>query len=573
MTDAEPPAGRASGGWTLPREAGWLIAGFAALVPAWGLRGAPGPLYEEGFNVVHAELVLGGQTPGVDFHALYGPLGPWLMAGWFKLVGPSIGAQRVIGALLLIAIVLGVRQLLRPWGRNVATVAAVVTSVVVYAQGSLMAVSWWYGYAAVIWGVLLVRSAGPATSPEEGDVRPTPWETVRLVAGGLLFGLALGARVDLALAVAAAGGAALWAHHDRTAFRGVLGRVAAGGAVGLIPLAAYIWLAGPGRAWRVLVVDPVFTLRPYRTLPPPSFFELQGLNRSLRLAPDWPLPAPGLAAQLALWFWISVAAVALLVTVAAILRREQTALVPVAALALATLPQLLQRPDPGHLVLVTAIPLAALPVSCSLAVGLWRRRRAGATGGTAPGSVPARPMGSIGPAWLALTPAIVILLIPALTLGPWLRAVTGEPGRSATDVTVGDRSLLVPTSLGPPIQQVVTELAARAQPGDLMIVTPGDLTRAYNNWTALYTLFPKLTVGTYHSEMDPGFTNVEGSTLPDELARADWVLVSPALPQLREANRSAEAGEPAAQRVFNRRFCPVVETQVLSLWGVCPTEG
>ena len=129
------------------------------------------------------------------------------MAGWFKLVGPSIGAQRVIGALLLIAIVLGVRQLLRPWGRNVATVAAVVTSVVVYAQGSLMAVSWWYGYAAVIWGVLLVRSAGPATSPEEGDVQPTPWETVRLVAGGLLFGLALGARVDLALAVAAAGGA------------------------------------------------------------------------------------------------------------------------------------------------------------------------------------------------------------------------------------------------------------------------------------------------------------------------------------------------------------------------------
>ncbi|MBK9559856.1 MAG: hypothetical protein IPO44_09985 [Candidatus Microthrix sp.] len=324
MTDAEPPAGRASGGWTLPREAGWLIAGFAALIPAWGLRGAPGPLYEEGFNVLHAELVLGGQTPGVDFHALYGPLGPWLMAGWFKLVGPSIGAQRVIGALLLIAIVLGVRQLLRPWGRNVATVAAVVTSVVVYAQGSLMAVSWWYGYAAVIWGVLLVRSAGPATSPEEGDVRPTPWETVRLVAGGLLFGLALGARVDLALAVAAAGGAALWAHHDRTAFRGVLGRVAAGGAVGLIPLAAYIWLAGPGRAWRVLVVDPVFTLRPYRTLPPPSFFELQGLNRSLRLAPDWPLPAPGLATQLALWFWISVAAVALLVTVAAIFRREQT---------------------------------------------------------------------------------------------------------------------------------------------------------------------------------------------------------------------------------------------------------
>lgn len=117
--------------WVLPREAGYLITAFAALAPAWGLRGAPGPLYEEGFTVLHAELVLQGQTPGVDFHALYGPLGPWFMGLWFKVFGPSIGAQRVVGALLLIAIVLGVRQLLRPWGRNVATAAAVVTSITV----------------------------------------------------------------------------------------------------------------------------------------------------------------------------------------------------------------------------------------------------------------------------------------------------------------------------------------------------------------------------------------------------------------------------------------------------------
>ena len=71
---ADPPGDQEAGdGWTLPVEAGWLLTAVAALAPAWGLRGAPGPLYEEGFTVLHAELVVQGQTPGVDFHALYGP--------------------------------------------------------------------------------------------------------------------------------------------------------------------------------------------------------------------------------------------------------------------------------------------------------------------------------------------------------------------------------------------------------------------------------------------------------------------------------------------------------------------
>ncbi|MFZ1308550.1 MAG: hypothetical protein WAR60_05225, partial [Candidatus Microthrix parvicella] len=210
--------------WVLPREAGYLITAFAALAPAWGLRGSPGPLYEEGFTVLHAELVLQGQTPGVDFHALYGPLGPWFMGLWFKVFGPSIGAQRVVGALLLIAIVLGVRQLLRPWGRNVATAAAVVTSITVYSAGTLVAVAWWFGLAAVLWGVLLLREVPPGLLDGEQTRGPlatssTPVQFARLAGAGLLFGLALGFRPDLALAVVLAGGGALWAARSRAAIR------------------------------------------------------------------------------------------------------------------------------------------------------------------------------------------------------------------------------------------------------------------------------------------------------------------------------------------------------------------
>ncbi|MEZ5380259.1 MAG: glycosyltransferase family 39 protein [Microthrixaceae bacterium] len=539
--------------WQLPREAGWLIAAVAAVVPAWGLRGAPGPLYEEGFTVLHAQLVQAGQTPGVDFHALYGPLGPWFMSGWFRVFGASIGAQRVVGALLLVAIVLGVRQLLRPWGRNTATVAAVVTSVVVYSAGTLVAVAWWFAFAAVLWAMVLLRIEGPQ--------RPAAW-----AGAGILSGLAIGFRPDVALAVALAGGAAWWVGRNADERCRLVRPVLGGLAAGLMPLAIYTLVLGPARAWRVLVVGPVFTLRPYRSLPPPPFGELQGLSRSLRLAPDWPLPAPPLAAQVALWFWVSVAATLMLVLAAVRARRTTPALVPVAALALALLPQLVQRPDLGHLALTTAVPLAALPVT--IATLLSHNERTRVSVGTQGDQL--RPELGV----LALLPVVVVLvLFPAPTLGPWTRALTGQSTRDASQVTVGDRSLPVARSLAPPVQRVVNDLAGRAQPGDRLIVAPSDLTRAYDNPVALYTLFPDLTVGTYHSEMDPGFTNVPGSSLPDELTQADWVLVSPPRPQLAEPNRSADAGDPAAQRAFDARFCPVVETQVLSLWGVCPTAG
>lgn len=557
----------ASDSWTLPVEAGWLITAIAAVAPAWGLRGAPGPLYEEGFTVLHAELVLQGQTPGVDFHALYGPLGPWLMAGWFKLVGPSIGAQRVIGALLLIAIVLGVRQLFRLWGRNVATMAAVVTSITVFSAGTLVAVAWWFGLAAVLWGVLLLRVGGPA-----GHARPaTPaWA---LVGGGLLFGLAMGFRPDLALAVLLAGGAALWAGRTRAVLSRVWRSVAAGLVAGLIPLAVYTLVAGPARAWRVLVTDPVFTLRPYRSLPPPPFDDLQGLSRSLRLSPDWPLPAPPLAAQVALWFWVSVLATLLLVAAARLARRSMPALIPVAALALATLPQLVQRPDLGHLALVTAIPLAALPIAlATLTQGSASRTRepTGPPQGVCTPEFAAFSGRTGATGWLVLLPVVLLVVVfPAPSMGPWSRAVTGQSTRDAGLVTIGDRSLPVSGTAEAPIQRIVNQLATLAKPGDRLIVAPSDLTRAYDNAVALYTLFPDLTVGTYHSEMDPGFTNVAGSSLPGELEKADWVLVSPSRPNLAEPNRSADAGDPAAQRAFDERFCPVVETQMLSLWGVC----
>ena len=544
--------------------------------------------------MLHAELVLGGQTPGVDFHALYGPLGPWLMAGWFKLVGPSIGAQRIVGALLLIAIVLGVRQLLRPWGRNLATVAAVVTSVTVYSAGTLVAVAWWFGLAAVLWGVLLTRVGGPSgltfgtngAPPQPGTKPP-----VALVGGGLLFGLSLGFRPDLAVAVLLAGGAALVAGRSRAGvsrrWRPMLG----GFAAGLVPLAIYTLIIGPAQAWRVLVTGPVFTLRPYRSLPPPPFSDLQGLSRSLRLSPDWPLPAPPLAAQVALWFWVAVAATLLLLAAAWLARRTRPALLPVAGLALATLPQLVQRPDLGHLALVTAIPLAALPVAlATLFRGLAPARRPTPPATREPKQPPdghdhsrvreghtvgaGDELGVDGLGWLVIVPLVLLLvLFPAPALGPWTRAVTGQSTRDAAEVTVGDRSVPVAASLRPPAQQVVDQLAARARPGDRLIVAPSDLTRAYDNPVALYTLFPDLTVGTYHSEMDPGFANVPGSSLPGELSQADWVLLSPSRPNLAEPNRSADAGDPAAQRAFDERFCPVIETQVLSLWGVCTDPG
>ena len=64
-----------------------------------------------------------------------------------------------------------------------------------------------------------------------------------------------------------------------------------------------------------------------------------------------------------------------------------------------------------------------------------------------------------------------------------------------------------------PIVDAVTE------PGDRLIVGPGDLRKTPYSEAFLYYLLPELVPGTRYIEMDPGVANAADSGLADEVAR------------------------------------------------------
>ena len=59
-----------------------------------------------------------------------------------------------------------------------------------------------------------------------------------------------------------------------------------------------------------------------------------------------------------------------------------------------------------------------------------------------------------------------------------------------------------------------------------MFVGPGDLSRTVYADTYVYWLFPELETSTYYIEMDPGLADAEGSGMAEDIASADFVVLT-----------------------------------------------
>ena len=75
----------------------FLILGLAFALPLRGLLRNQGPPMEEGFMLVFPERVLAGDIPNLDFLHLYGPGSLWALAGWMKIFGVTLEAERLFG--------------------------------------------------------------------------------------------------------------------------------------------------------------------------------------------------------------------------------------------------------------------------------------------------------------------------------------------------------------------------------------------------------------------------------------------------------------------------------------------
>ena len=280
----------------------------------------------------------------------------------------------------------GAGLLVRWWGRWVAVAAVLLNVMFVMPAVQLIAIPW-TGGAALALGALvaLLQARHDVGRRRATGARAPRWA----LTGGVLAGVAMLFRIDLGLAVALGGGAAIWGLP-----RPVVKRAVIGAAIGLAPYVVHLATAGPGNVVRGMVDRPdhpsprpraTFRSRPTRVTSsasrassPPS----TGRGRSPGSRPRSSCSrgsccspcSPSRSSRFGIWR----------------VRRDPAAFRPRVLLAgalfgVGMFPQALQRADSAHLAWVggTVVVLAARRA------GRARRRRSGRRGGprgSAPGA-------------------------------------------------------------------------------------------------------------------------------------------------------------------------------------------
>jgi len=500
---------------------------------------------EEGFMLYFPQRMWRGDVPNVDFLHLYGPGALHVLMGWYKVFGDTLAAERTFGLVQHVAIILALFALARPWGRVAATAVASLSVFYILTPIGLTAMAWNGGLALTLWSAVCVVRGKSDPDPDPKRQR------VSWLVGAALAGLALTYRPDLAIAVGLVFG---WLVLTR---RESVRPVVAGGVVGLVPLWVHLVMAGPVAAFRGMFMDPVFHLRGGRALPrPPSWNRLDGALQAIAESapPWWGLPHLPASNGIFLWFFAMLIGTGLMVGFAVWQRRRvvdgrSTALLVVALVSAGILPQALQRPDSTHLTWVTCISWPFAIVAVADVMRQWRP------------AVPRRAALSIGAA-VALT--LTFVLTSLFTFRYYvLHARVGLGQVHGTFEVQRDGRVFY---FGSPraalaSQEVIDDLDRLAEPGERLFVGPHILSRTFYGDVIFYWMFPELDPATYYVEMDPGLANAPGSRLADDLATADWVILTSFWAGWSEPNSSMDHGSPEPDRVVAERFCQFGEYQ------------
>jgi hypothetical protein len=521
-----------------PQPATWwiivVIASVAYLLPLRALLHAPGAAMEEGFMLVFPDRVLHGAIPNKDFLYLYGPGSMWALAAVYKVFGTNLVVERLAGLTQLVGLAVGAGMLTRWWGRSVAIAAVVLNVMFVMPSLQLIAIPWTGGVALALGALVALLQARHDASGR--------WALI----GGVLAGFAMLFRIDIGLALALGGTAALWG-----LARPIIKRAVIGTGIGLAPYLVHLATAGPATVWRGMLIDPMIHLRAARRLPvPPDPGRLVGVARVIAgVDRSWPLPRLTPAQQLFVWFvLLAFLAVALVAFGIWRVRRDPSAFRPRVLLAgalfgLGTFPQAVQRADSAHLAWVSGTVVVLLPAALADAITLvrpgWRMSRVGIRAGV--GVVLA-----------------VSLLLPTYTARRYVSAVQDSVHLPTTiDITnegcawyVGDDP-----GLARSIDALLRAVERDVQPGSRVIVGNTDMRRVPYNDTFLYYLLPRYVPGTASMEFEPGLTNRPGTTLTAEMERADAFIASDRWLSWDEPNDSMKPGDPGPADVLHRDFC------------------
>ena len=543
---------RLGGAWQRGALATWAAIGAVCALIALPLRGlfhTTGGTMEEGFMMVFPERMLKGDLPNRDFLHLYGPGALQVLAAWYKVVGVSLESERTFGLIQHLAIIFALFTLARPWGRIAAAAVAGLAVFYVVTPIGLTAMAWNGGLALCLWSIVFALRARTIASPRRS-----------LLAAGVLAGLALTYRPDLALALIFVYAWYLWRNpHWRT--------VVIAAFVGLAPMWVHVALVGPSTAFRGMVIDPVFKLRAGRELPrPPSWSHLDGSLQAIAelIPPWWKLPALSAPKSLFLWFFSMLIVPVLLVWVAARLWRQShspraATLLCGALFSLGLVSQALQRPDSTHLSWVTCV---SFPLLILAVVEYVRQRRPRAT------------QRQLVTAGVATAVALTFVVAPLFTFRYYLLHARVSVGNVQTPFPVsrnGRRFYL--GDFGPYLasRDVIADLDKLSKPGERLLVGPSDLRRTWYSDAFFYYMFPELTPATYFIEMDPGLANAPRSRLASDVASSDWVILTGFWDGWREPNMSMNFGSDVPNQVLHDDFCEVgnYQTGLVRLFHRC----
>ncbi|MEZ5216609.1 MAG: glycosyltransferase family 39 protein [Ilumatobacteraceae bacterium] len=542
------------------------------LAPLRGLLRTPGAPMEEGFMLTFPERVLKGDVPNVDFLHLYGPGSLDALALTYANFGVRIGVERMFGFLQLAALVFGLYTLMRPWGRLLAAGSAMLAVTLIVTPVGLDALAWPGALALGVWSIVAALRATSGAAPRRRAA----------FVSGALAGLALTFRPDLVVALALAlFGVLRTAPRPDPADPTDLAKPAeprhrrwrpfvVGAILGLIPMWVHLVLAGPVAAIEGMLLDPVFRLRGGRTLPrPPSWTHFDGALQVIaeKFPPWWGVPHLAGPHQLVLWFWLMPVFALVVLAVAWWGRRlaspASRVLLAGGLFALGIVQQGFQRPDSAHFAWVTCISVPLLAPAAAEVVGRFRPRwspyRRGVT-------------------ILAGLLGLYLLVMPFFTLRSYLlhvRQTVGSlpPGleieRNGRAFYLGD----VPPWLAS--QQLIADLDARLTPGERLLVGPVDLRHTVYSDAVFYYLFPELEPATKYIEMDPGMANAEDSGLAEDVASADWLILTRFWAGWIEPNESSVFGPDAPNQVVEEQFCLVgsYEHDIARLYRKCEGGG
>jgi hypothetical protein len=125
------------------------------------------------------------------------------------------------------------------------------------------------------------------------------------------------------------------------------------------------------------------------------------------------------------------------------------------------------------------------------------------------------------------------------------------------------------------LSEMIPALDARSEPGDRLIVGPADLSRTIYSDVSVYWMFPELVPATYYIEMDPGLADRAGSGLADDVANADFLVLTNIWTGWHEPNASDEHLSDEGNQAVADHFCLVerFEDNLVLLFERCDGGG